>query len=470
MNDHADIQVLGPLARAWDITLTILSRPFRAWVWLWMAVLIFLTTVGEYGWIAPSKHILAIWDAAGGAVGGDTEYIAGMFIRAGLFAVAVPLLVFGVWLRSRALFCLYHSIAQGEPVVLSASKQYAKDADNYFRWSLVYVLLVLVVFAIVAFLSWLLGLAGAGSGEWAGGFIGGICFLVVAFSGMVLESVVAPVMYLKRRTAPEAAVIAWEVMVRPHMVAIIGVLAIRLAVYVSGMMIFGMLATWCCGLMPIFGTVLLLPLYLLLPVFALTFVDQFRPDFQVVGLHGQGLACMRCGHDLLATPDVVNCPKCKARVAPEYVANQDPEEEVKPAATKMTASEFRESMSAPKYDERPDAIDLDGSGAEAPKGAQPERTQQGQREAIDMDGPAGETPKGQQPERTQQGQREAIDMDGPAGETPKGQQPERTQQGQREAIDMDGPAGETPKAPIEEKPIVREHRPDAIDIDEPEKK
>ncbi len=363
MHDYADIQVVAPLARAWDLTLTILTRPFRAWVWVAMALLVFLTTVGQYGWISPSKHVGAIWDAASGM--GDKDLILGMVLRGLFLAVAVPVVVFGLWLRSRALFCLYHSIAQGEPMILAGSKKYGKEADNYFRWSLLYVLFVLVIFSVVKFLSWLFSLpsGGEGQGMWAAGFIGGISFLIVAFAGMVLESVVAPVMYLKHRSAPEAAAIAWGVMVRPHMVQMIGVLMIRLGVYCAGMFVFGMLSTfWCCGLMPILGTVIFLPVFLMLPVFALTFVDQFRPEFQVVGLHGQGMACMRCGHDLLSTPDVMNCPACGVRVAPVAAAAEAPDAP-KAETVKMTASEFRESMAAPKYDERPEAIDLDANSA-----------------------------------------------------------------------------------------------------------
>jgi hypothetical protein len=395
MSEHLEIQVAGPLGRAWDITLTILTRPFRAWVWASMALLIFLTTVGEYGWIMPSKHVGAVLSVGDGV--GDKEYILGMVIRGAVFAVAVMFLVFGVWLRSRALFCLYHSIAQGEPVIFSASRQYGKVGDNYFRWSLVYVLLVLVVYTGVMFLAWIFSLAGENTqGAWLAGFITGIYFLVVAFTGMVLESIVAPVMYLKRKTFPEAMAIAWGVMVRPHMVPIIGVLAIRLGVYVSGMMIFSMFASWGCGLMPIIGTVVFLPVFLLLPVFALTFVDQFRPDFQVVGLHGQGLACMRCGHDLLATPDVANCPACGVRVAP-VLSSVEPEPEGGPSeqeAAKLSAAAYRQTVESRAFEEKPEAIDLDAPAEEKKNdvvtehGAQEKKGKEGDRpDAIDLDGP-----------------------------------------------------------------------------------
>ncbi len=401
MSDFSEIQVVGPLARAWDITLTILTRPFKVWVWVMFGLLVFVTTVGEYAWLTPSPLFGGLLRLGSG--GADDSWGWALLARGVLFAVGVPLAVFFVWVRSRAVFCLYHSIAQREPMVWAGWKQYGKEADNYFKWSLIYLLFGLIVLAVVWLLAALFSLAGpdAGRGMWAAGFIGGICFLFVAFVGMLLESVIAPAMYLKRRTAPEVAGVAWELMIKPHLLAMICMFAVRMGIYLSGMFLFGFVAVFgcCCGWMPLLGTVVLLPIYLLLPVYALVFIDQFRPDFEVCGLHGAGLSCIRCGHDLLATPDTPKCPACGVKV-PAAGAPVVAEPEKGPSeqeTAKLSAAAYRQAVDSRAFEEKPEAIDLDAPAEEkteeglevkdpqAEKKADP--VKEDRPDAIDMDPP-----------------------------------------------------------------------------------
>jgi hypothetical protein len=127
-------------------------------------------------------------------------------------------------------------------------------------------------------------------------------------------------MFLHRKPLPEAAVIAWENIIKPQFWAMILIYLIRLGFYTAMALVFAtvMLFTLCClcGLAPLFGALLLLPFFMLPSVFSLTFLDQFKPDFEVFKPGPGEYFCPHCDYDLRGTPMARKCPECGEPLTP----------------------------------------------------------------------------------------------------------------------------------------------------------
>ena len=211
---------------------------------------------------------------------------------------AIPLIVLGVlvlvavvlvlmWIGSRGKFIFTDCIVRNRGAISEPWREYRPEANSYFLFSLI-VAFVIFGIIIVSFVPILLpfiqGWTGtAAAVTWSFGivFVIGI-IVIIALGWSLVSQLMVPVMYRQRCRARKAF---GEVLglISSHPGPIVLYLLFLLVLGVGTAMVGCLLAcvTCCVTAIPYIGTVILLPIYVLLTGFSLTFLRQFGNQFDV---------------------------------------------------------------------------------------------------------------------------------------------------------------------------------------------
>jgi len=283
------IEIFAPFGEAFELMQKILFRPFDLAKWLVIGFAAWLATFFSGGGGYNYRHA----GPKDWAVQWKSQLSEGTFSHGGTPAWLVPVLIVGVlaflavlllalWLNARGRFIFTDCIVRNRGAIVAPWREYHDEGNRYFVFQLVISLISIVVFGG-------LGLFYA-MGVYMGHEIlpialiipfGLICLLIVIPVALIMKLAV-PVMYRQRCDVVSAFGQIWGLMVEYPLEFILFVL-FYIVIYVAGLMIGCLMAclTCCIAALPYIGTVILLPVVMVLYSYPLCFLQQFGDRYDV---------------------------------------------------------------------------------------------------------------------------------------------------------------------------------------------
>ncbi len=229
-----------------------------------------------------------IWDWLNLNTGWFSLIIAGL-------ACLIGLIVLVNWLSARGEFMFLDNVVLDRAEVKKPWYEFRNQGNSLFQWKIIFVLIGISV--VLLFLSWGYFLARDIYYESYSGFnivipvaVLGLSFLcsiaVLGFISVFLSDFIVPLMYMKNITA----VNAWSIIIpvlKKHPLYFLGYYFLKVVLWffiVIGLLFVG-LFTCCLGFLvlviPVIGTVAILPVHYTFRAFSVEFLQQFDPDFRV---------------------------------------------------------------------------------------------------------------------------------------------------------------------------------------------
>ncbi len=307
-----NISVIEPIGMAINRTRDILFRPFDLGKWFVIGFCAFLAMLGEAGGGPGGNFGGGPGGGHGGGGGGPSTseiwssvlpYLP--FIIIGIVVavtIGIGLAVLFAWLRGRGQFMFLDCIAKNAAHVVTPWHEYRPEGNSIFRLYLILLLvfggliLLLVGFGLVGVL---ISLAAGRAGVVIAILIGIACMLFVvplailsALIGGLTRYFVVPIMYIDRIEWRPAWARLWG-LIRQNMGSfilwILMLIVINMAVSMAIMLLvvisFCLCCIGCCivpiACLPYINTVVLLPLHVFRRNYALFFLAQFGPQYDV---------------------------------------------------------------------------------------------------------------------------------------------------------------------------------------------
>jgi len=284
------IEIFRPFGEAFELMKKILFQQFDLKKWL---------IVGFAAWLA---------NLGGGAGGFNYQYnrrdemhklnetisqIPQPILITGICVLILFVFVLGVlfaWLRARGGFMFIDCLVKNRGAIAEPWREFRRDGNSYFLFSLL-VAIVLLVFAAVFSLPLVLPIIKDSTFLRThhvyvivaiAALIFAMIFLLLAWS--LIASFMLPVMYRQRCRVSEAFIIVTRLIAaHPGEMLLYCLFWIVLALATALVACLATCATCCIAAIPYVGTVILLPLFVLLRSFSLLFIRQFGPDYDVWG-------------------------------------------------------------------------------------------------------------------------------------------------------------------------------------------
>jgi hypothetical protein len=292
MNEtERNIEIFKPFGEAVELMKKILFQPFNLKKWF---------AIGFAAWLANL-----------GSGGGSFNYQfdrreEAQKINDAISQIPHPILVLGIsvlilsllalivlcaWLRARGRFMFIDCIVKNRGAIAEPWREFRKEGNGYFLFWLLIAFVVLLFAALVSLPLIILGIKGhsyylhrdsldlfviLAIGAWV------FAILVVIISWALIASFMMPVMY-RRRCRPYEAFRAAVSLIATHPGEIVlYCLFLVVLVIATGLIsCFAICATCCIAAIPYIGTVILLPVFVLLQAFSLSFLRQFGSDYDV---------------------------------------------------------------------------------------------------------------------------------------------------------------------------------------------
>lgn len=282
------IEIFAPFGQAFELTKKILFQPFDLGKWFVIGFAAWLATFfgggGGYGWQKRLGQGDWRWQARhqGAPLNwhDSAPWVIPVFLVGLLCVLAFVALI--LWLNARGRFMFTDCIVRNRGAIAEPWRQYRTEANSLFLFQLVIALCALIGFGALAFLFGLMWywshpvvptvvLVGLGVG-W---------FLLAFFFGLVARFMV-PVMYRQRCGAMAAFSIVCA-LVGGNLGVFILFLFFYILLWVAAAMIACVAgcATCCIAAIPYLGTVILLPVVMVLYAFPLCFIRQFGDAYDV---------------------------------------------------------------------------------------------------------------------------------------------------------------------------------------------
>jgi hypothetical protein len=282
------IEIFKPFGDAFELMKKILFEPFDLKKWFVIGFAAWLASLGGGGgsFNYPSdrgEEVKKVNDVI--------SQIPHPILVAGIVLVSVLVLVLIVlftWLRARGGFMFIDCIVKNRGAIGEPWRDFRKEGNSYFLFSL------LVVFGLLIFaglLSLPLVLPAIQNGDFLrtrdvylisaiAAWILVMVLLVLAWA--LIASFVVPIMYRQRCRASEAlAVVTRLITAHPGEILLYCLFWIVLALASALVGCVAACATCCIVAIPYIGTVILLPVFVLLRTFSLLFLRQFGPEYDV---------------------------------------------------------------------------------------------------------------------------------------------------------------------------------------------
>ncbi len=285
---EAKIEIFKPFGEAFELMKKILFQPFDVKKWF---------AIGFAAWLA---------NLGGGGGGFNYQYnrredvqklnetisqiphsilVIGVGILIGFVLV---LIVLFAWLRARGGFMFIDCIAKNRGAIAEPWRNFRTEGNSYFLFSLL-VGFAFLIFAALLSLPFVLPIIRGGTflhmhdvylistiAAWA------FVMIVLVLAWLLIASFMVPVMYVQRCRASEAFVaVAKLVAAHPGEILLYCLFLIVLALATGIVTCLVTCATCCIAAIPYIGTVILLPVFVLLRSFSLLFLRQLGPNYDV---------------------------------------------------------------------------------------------------------------------------------------------------------------------------------------------
>jgi len=289
MNEgESKIQIFKPFGEAFELMKKILFQPFDLKKWFVIGFAAWLASLGagaggNFNYPSKRDEVQKVNDAISQIP--HSILVGGIIL---LVVLVLILIVLCAWLRARGGFMFTDCIVKNRGAVAAPWREFRTEGNSYFLFSLL-VGFVLLIAAAVLSLPFMVPIIAdvtfrhthtvyliSTIAAWA--FV--MILFLVAWS--VLASFMGPIMYVRRCRAFEAfGAAAGLISEHPGEVLLYWLFLIVLALASAMVGCIAACATCCIVAIPYVGTVILLPVFVLLRSFSLLFLRQFGPDYDV---------------------------------------------------------------------------------------------------------------------------------------------------------------------------------------------
>jgi hypothetical protein len=288
----AKIEIFKPFGEAFEQMKKILFQPFNFEKWLVIGFAAFLS--GHFSGVAfnfpfgsfnprQSNPNFTLPDL------GEWKPWLAIFIVAIVVLVLVLITVL-MWLKARGNFIFTDCIARNRAAIVEPWREYRREGNSYFLFLLLVALGSMAVFGSIVLVVFIpLGLFSQGVSSDAISpvfvaffvllFLAWFCFAILF--GLISYFMV-PVMYIHRCRALDAFRDVLKLIVT-NVGSFVLFCLFGFCLFLGMMMIGGIATclTCCLAALPYIGTVILLPVFVCLRAFGLSFIRQFGPDYDV---------------------------------------------------------------------------------------------------------------------------------------------------------------------------------------------
>ena len=281
------IEIFKPFGEAFELTKKILFQPFDLKKWLVIGFAAWLANLGGGGGFNYSYNRREEMQKVNETLSQIPHSLLVTAICVLVCFVLVVIVLFA-WLRARGCFMFIDCIAKNRGAIAEAWRGFRNEGNSYFLFSLL-VGIVLLVFAAVFSLPLVLPIIKDSTFLRThhvyvivaiAALIFAMIFLLLAWS--LIASFMLPVMYRQRCRVSEAFIIVTRLIAaHPGEMLLYCLFWIVLALATALVACLATCATCCIAAIPYVGTVILLPLFVLLCSFSLLFIRQFGPDYDV---------------------------------------------------------------------------------------------------------------------------------------------------------------------------------------------
>jgi hypothetical protein len=292
------IEIFKPFGEAFELTKKILFQPFNLGKWCVVGFAAFLAggVNFNFGFKFPFNGG-GNWSFRSSSYNPSNipSFASGEHIQAWVVALVavISLIVFAIivvlsWVRARGAFIFTDCIVRNRAAIVEPWKEFWREGNSLFLFSWLVVLLFLAISA-AAFAIFLLPIIISGksvAGKGVGMIMGIVLFcalIVLAALGWALIShFMVPIMYRRRCRA----VVAFRestslVTAHPEPIILYFLVLIVLAIACGIIGCVTTCVTCCIAAIPYVGTVILLPIFVLLRSFLLCFLQQFGSEYDV---------------------------------------------------------------------------------------------------------------------------------------------------------------------------------------------
>jgi len=282
------IEIFKPFGEAFELMKKILFQPFDLKKWLVIGFAAWLASLGAGGagnFNYPTKRdeMQKVNEAISQI---PHPILVGAIVL--LVVLVLVLIVLCAWLRARGGFMFVDCIVKNRGAVAEPWREFRREGNSYFLFSL------LVGFGLLLFAG-LLSLPLVLPAIKDDNFLRThSVYLISAIAGWILVTILlilawalvtsfmVPIMYRQRCRAAEGFATAMRLIAaHPGEILLYCLFWVVLALGSAMVGCIAACATCCIAAIPYVGTVILLPLFVLLRSFSLLFIRQFGPDYDV---------------------------------------------------------------------------------------------------------------------------------------------------------------------------------------------
>jgi hypothetical protein len=286
-----DIEIFKPFSEAFELTKKVLFQPFDAKKWFIIGFAAWLAALGSGGSFNYPFNRSDKVQKVNDAISQIPNSVLVIGISLLIFLVLALIVVFA-WLRARGGFMFIDCIVKNRAAIAEPWREFRKEGNSYFLFWLVVGLVIVVFAALLSVPLIVLAIKGRYYLDLRrdhldvyvllaiAGWVFVMVLLVIACA--LIASFMMPVMYRRRCRAYEAFRAAVSLIAaHPGEIVLYCLFLIVLAIATGLISCFAICATCCIAALPYVGTVILLPVYILLRSFSLLFLRQFGPDYDV---------------------------------------------------------------------------------------------------------------------------------------------------------------------------------------------
>jgi hypothetical protein len=287
------IEIFAPFGAAVELTKIILFRPFDMAKWFVIGFAAFLANFAggvHFGNFNPNWNRHGAWRAFTrsnttglGSADQWPVWIIPLIIGAAVLGIALVLVL--MWVGARGRFMFTDCIVRNRGAIVEPWNEFRREGNSFFLFCLLVVVGIIAILAL-AFLPVFLPVILHGKGANVSFAIGLIFWagliLLLAFVWALVSQLMVPVMYRRRCLAREAFGETVSLIAKypgPLILYFLFFIVLALASVMVGCV--SACVTCCITAIPYLGTVILLPIYVLLYGFTLMFLRQFGPDYDV---------------------------------------------------------------------------------------------------------------------------------------------------------------------------------------------
>ncbi len=291
--DGPRIQIIKPFEEGFEMMKKILFQPFDAKKWFVIGFAAWLANLGSgsnYNFNPRGNN----WKDFPGVrdMRETVHQIPHSLLVSGIvvfIALVLVLILLFAWLRGRGRFMFVDCIVKNRGAIAQPWREFRREGNSYFLFSLLVGVIMTIVLVATA-LPFLLPIIRRGGVRphlhdiylicsialWAAG----LALLVVAWS--LISHFMIPIMYRRRCLAGEGFRGALSLISNyPGEITLYCLFWIALTIGVGMASCLVIVFTCCIALLPYIGTVILLPIFVVLRSFGLCFIRQFGPDYDV---------------------------------------------------------------------------------------------------------------------------------------------------------------------------------------------